>query len=381
MEFTGYNECCRKAALNPTAAFCTTCRNPLMRCMNFADCLQLVEPTKPCPVCLKPELVIEAGATVSGGIGARLSLPLKLRNFSRQIARPIYLKRLIKNESGQAPQDVDLNWEIVEPGAERAFYVDAGPFLASGVTRVELLLTIAMRSKEGYEEAYVFSGSLLLTINRDSNQQVIQNIDLSGAHFETGGLVNTKLDTNQKSGDVAHIKDRQVLALERVEVAELAEGVRGYRGEGVRVPRSVSFRMVGFPQEDAPGWPVTLGARGSLCFGRSSRELHAETNPAPMDVSLRAYERGGGLDATTSTRVSRHHFDLLVLNERLVLHARSGKGALVNGQEVASGSVTAIADGDLIAPARDVAEAIQMRVRFRSGQHGRVNEIELIRET
>ncbi len=381
MEWTGYSECCRKAALNPAASFCTTCRNPLLRCMNFSDCMQLVEPTKPCPVCLKPELVIEAGATVSGGIGARLSLPLKLRNFNRQIARPIYLKKLVKNESGQAPQKVDLNWEIVEPGSERTFYVDAGPFDADGVTRVELLLTIAMRAKEGYEEVYVFSGSLLLTINRDSNQQVIQNIDLSGAHFETGGLVHTKLDANQTTGGATHTADRQVVALERVEVAELAEGVRGYRADGQRVPRSVSFRFVGFPEGDAPGWEVMLGARGALCFGRSSREAHPETNPAPMDVSLRAYARGGELDRDTSTRVSRHHFDLLVLNERLVLHARSGKGVLLNGKEVPSGAVVPIADGDVIAPSQDVANAIQMRTRFRAGQFGRISQIELIRET
>lgn len=380
MEWKSYSECCRKAGLNPSASFCTTCRNPLLRCINFVDCVQLVEPTKPCPVCLKPELVIEAGATVSGGIGARLSLPLKLRNFNRMITRPIYLKKLVKNESGLVPQEVELNWEIVEPGSERTFYVDAGPFDADGVTRVELLLTIAMRSKEGYEEAYVFSGSLLLTINRDSNQQVIQNIDLSGAHFETGGLVHTKLEANQRGSEPAPTAQRQVVGLERVEVAELTEGVRGYRNDAVRVPRSARCRLIGFPEADAPGYEMILGARGALCFGRSSREAHPDTNPAPMDVSLRAYQRDGAIDMPTSTRVSRHHFDLLVLNERLVVHARSGKGVLLNGVDVASGAVVPIADGDVISPSRDVAKAIAIRARFRPEQHGRINQIELIRE-
>ena len=100
-----------------------------------------------------------------------------------------------------------------------------------------------------------------------------------------------------------------------------------------------------------------------------------------MDVSLRAYARDGGLDRDASTRVSRHHFDLLVLNERLVLHARSGKGALVNGKEVPSGAVVPIGDGDTIAPAKDVANAIAMRTRFRTGQFGRIQQIELIRES
>ena len=267
----------------------------MLRCLNFADCLQLVEPTKPCPVCVKPELVIESGATVSGGIGARLSLPLKLRNYNRQIARPIYLKHLVKKESGHPPETVSLNWEIVEAGSERTFYVDAGPFEADGVTRVELLMTVAMRSKEGFEEAYVFSGSLLFTINRDSNQQVVQNIDLSGAHFETGGLVHTRLDANQAGHGPSRTVDRQVLELERVEVAELASGVRGYGPDGPRVPRSVKFRLVDFPGEDAPGYEVMLGPRGALAFGRRSRDPSGDD--APMDVTLRVYGRDGTLDA------------------------------------------------------------------------------------
>lgn len=380
MEWTGYRECCHKAALKVDAVFCSGCRTPLLRCMNYDDCLQLVEPTKPCEVCLKPELVIEAGATVSGGIGARLSLPLKLRNFSRTIGRPIYLKKLTRQESGRALEIVDLNWEIVEPGVERTFYVDAGPFEADGVTRVELLLTIAVRSKEGFEEAYLFSGSLLLSVNRDFNQQVIQNIDLSGSHFETGGLVHTRLDANQTGGGPQQSADRRVVELERVEVAELAAGLRGYGRSGARVPRSVKFRLAGFPESDAPTWDVTLGARGALAFGRSGREHDAERNPAPMDVSIRAYGRDGALDVETSTRVSRHHFDLLVLNDRLVLFARSSKGVMINDREVPSGAVVPVADGDVIAPSRDVARAIAMRASFVAGQHGRVNLIELRRE-
>ena len=228
---------------------------------------------------------------------------------------------------------------------------------------------------------YLFSNSLLLTIARESNQQIIQQIDLSGSHFETGGLVHTKLDANQQNAEEAPTQQRSVVALQRAEVAELNDGVRGYRESAKRVQRSVSFRFVGFPEADAPNWNVKLGARGALMFGRSSREAHPEHNPAPMDVSLRAYLRDGSLDRDASTRVSRHHFDLLVLNERLVLHARSGKGALVNGREVPSGAVVPIEDGDIIAPAKDVANAIAMRARFRAGQHEHVDEIELIRES
>jgi pSer/pThr/pTyr-binding forkhead associated (FHA) protein len=78
--------------------------------------------------------------------------------------------------------------------------------------------------------------------------------------------------------------------------------------------------------------------------------------------------------------VSRHHFDLRVLNERLVLHARSGKGALINDREVPTGAVVPIEDGDVIAPSRDVAGAVAVRACFEAGQHGRVSRIELRRE-
>ena len=42
--------------------------------------------------------------------------------------------------------------------------------------------------------------------------------------------------------------------------------------------------------------------------------------------------------------------------------------------------MTPIADGDIIAPSRDLAGAIAMRARFLGGQHGRVELIELRRE-
>ncbi len=381
MEWAGYKACCHRAALDPKASFCGTCAAPLIRCMNFSDCMQLVEPLKPCPVCLNPELIVEDGAVVSGGVGARLAIPLKLRNHNSELRRPIYLKSLLKRESGRDDTPVPLEWEIVEPGSERSFLIEAGPFDTDGVARVELVLTLAMRSKEGFEEAYTFGGSLLLTVSRDSAQQVVQNIDLSGAHFETGGLVKTdlRLDGDGASGPDT-TKGRRVLPLERLEVSELNAGLRGYQASGARAPRTVQFAFVGFPEGDAPGFEIGMGARGALAFGRSGREKNPETNPTPMDVSLRAYGADGALDLGMSNRVSRHHFDLLVLNDRLCLHARSSKGAMINGHLFPVGSVEPLEDGDVVTPAREVAGAIALRFGLRAGPHGHVDKVELRRE-
>ncbi|MEM1419886.1 MAG: FHA domain-containing protein [Pseudomonadota bacterium] len=380
MEWTGYKTCCHRAALDPAAAFCGDCATPLIRCMNFNECLQLVEPMKPCPVCLNPELIVEEGAVSSGGVGTRLAIPLKLRNHNAELPRPIFLKRLLKRESGQDETEVPLDWQVVDAGAERSFLVEAGPFDTDGVARVELLLTMAMRSKEGFEEAYVFGGSLLLTVARDSAQQVVQNIDFSGAHFETGGLVKTDLRVDDASPQQAQQAGRRVLPLERLEVSEVKEGIRGYGQTGVRVPRTVQFAFHGFPEKDAPNFEVRLGARGALAMGRSGRERDPERNPSPMDVSLRAYGASGALDLETSNRVSRHHFDLVVLNDRLCVHVRSAKGAIINDRQLAAGSVEPINDGDLITPSGDVAGRIGLRAHFRSNPHGVVERIDLRRD-
>ncbi|MEL6978170.1 MAG: zinc ribbon domain-containing protein [Pseudomonadota bacterium] len=380
MQWAGYKSCCHRTALTPAAAFCGECGTPLLRCMNFSDCFQLVEPFKPCPVCLTPELVVEAGATVGGGVGARVAIPLKLRNQNAEARRPIFLKRLQKRERDGAATDVPLDWEQIDPGAERSFLVEAGPFETDGVARMELLMTLATRSKEGYEEAYVFGGALLLTVARESAQQVVQNIDFSGAHFETGGLVKTDLKVAESAGaGLGAEAGRRVVSLERFELSEVKDGVRGYAESGRRVSRAALFSFRGFPGDDAPGFETGLGARGALAFGRAGRERDPERNPTPMDASLRVYGADGAVDAAASGRISRHHFDLTVLNDRLCLHVRSAKGVAVNGRAALSGAVEPIEDGALITP--DESVDLAMRVRFSSGPGGVVERVDLVRES
>ncbi|MEM9725224.1 MAG: hypothetical protein AAF909_07165 [Pseudomonadota bacterium] len=378
MEWGAYEECCyRAAAVKASAAFCGSCAKPLLRCMNYAECKQLVAPSTPCAVCLTPELIVEEGAQVGGGVGAKLAIPLKLRNHNAKINRPIYLQRLVTREGDGPPREVSLDWELVEPGRERSFRIEAGPFAASGVASIELTLTLAQRSKEGFEERYVFGGALLFTVESESNQQIVQNIDFSGAHFETGGLVKTDLRVDQADAAVADTARRRVVSLERRELSELKDGVRGYADRGLRVSSAVSFAFEGFSAQDAPGFEIGLGARGALAVGRSGRVADPERNPAPMDLSLRAYGRDGGLDREASLRLSRHHFDLLVLNDQLVVHARSGKGVSISGREVRSGALEPVADGDVITPCQDVD--LGVAARFHATPHGVVERITLRR--
>jgi len=374
-----FQQCCYKEAINPAAGFCGSCRTPLLRCQSFQDCGQLLEPFQPCPVCLAPELMIEPGAVVSAHVGDRLAIPLLVRNHSGPVSRAIRVLRVLKRERDQELIEVPLDWEMIDAGAEREFYLEAGPFNAGGTGKVDVLLEVATRSKEGFQEAFVFGGTLLFNVAHDRLQQVVQNINLSGAHFETGGLVKTDLSTAMPAANTVKTEQRQVVTLQRLEHPEQELGTRGYPGCKIRISRAVSFHFSAFPSEDAPGYEVGLGARGYLAFGRAERIPDAQLNPFPMDVTLRCYTQSGELDNDASMRMSRHHFDLLVLNDRLTVFVRSGKGILLNETRQQSNSLIPISDGDLVMPLDDRPEALQLCFQFANSLHGVVESVQISR--
>lgn len=365
--------------MNPAAGFCGNCQTPLLRCQSFQDCRQLLEPFQPCSVCLSPELIIEPGAVVSAHVGDRLAIPLAVRNQTGSVPRAIRLLRVLKRERDQELIEMPLDWEMIDAGAEREFYLEAGPFDAGGTGKVDVLLEVATRSKEGFQEAFVFGGTLLFNVSHDRLQQVVQNINLSGAHFETGGLVKTDLSTAIPESNTVKTEQRQVVTLQRLEHPEQALGTRGYANRGQRISRAVNFHFSGFPSEDAPAYNVGMGARGYLAFGRAERIIDSELNPFPMDVTLRCYTRSGELDSDCSMRISRHHFDVLVLNDRLTLFVRSGKGVLLNEVLHQSNSLIPVSDGDRVMPLDDHPEAIRLCFKFANSLHGVVESVQITR--
>jgi hypothetical protein len=160
------------------------------------------------------------------------------------------------------------------------------------------------------------------------------------------------------------LRDRETLPLERAERYEMERGVRGYAAAGLRVPRTLAFAFQGFPPNDRPVDGTMIGQGGAFACGRSGRRYDAEKNPLPNDLSLRPYKRTGDLDEEAAVFISRHHFDFVVLNDRLCVLARGGNGLQVNDRKLANGEIAAIEDGDRIFPMPGHPDKLSLKVRF-----------------
>ena len=381
MEWQRYQECCHRNALDLTATFCDECGATLLRCVAYAECYSLVEPLTPCKVCVSTELYVDRGAVTNASVGDRLSIPLVLKNTSK-IERPIWVAKALVRSGDEEFRPLDLPWERLGSGEERAFFVETGALEAGGTGVIEIEMAFGTRYK-GYEEQYLYGGAVRFSSDTPKDNQITQNINLSGAQFGTGGLVNTSMPvtggisdaTSQKGSD-----DRIPVPFERYERHEIEFGVRGYAETGNRIPRTVRFRFNGFPSSQAPA-DIAIGSRGVLVFGRNSRTFHEERNRDPSDVVLRIVDpRTGETDREASYGISRRHFDLLILNNRLCIHVRSSNGVLVNGERVSTSSLATLKDDDVIAPIAGRPDAIALRIAIVGRPDGLVETIAIDRQ-
>jgi hypothetical protein len=377
MDWQPYGPCCHRHANEAEAGFCPDCGHPFLRCMAFAECHSLVTPTQACPVCVAPALMIDAGAVVQSKAGERLSVPLILRNAS-PAARPFWVKRIMKWD-GRVDEPLALTWEQIESGAERHFTLDTPPVAEGGTHTLRAIFVMASRYK-GLEEEYAFATGMAISVSGQDTQQIIQNINLSGAQFQTGGMVNTQLNTRATQGTApAALHDRTLLSLERAEKYELEQGIRGYQEEGLRVPRHVEFAFHGFLPAECPPDGTTMLLGGRLACGRNARVPDPSANAIPNDLCLRAYQpRGRAVDEPATLAISRHHFDLVILNDRLCVHARSTHGLELNGKPVESGHVEPLAPGDRLVPIPGRPDRLTLQIGF-SAAVGSVDRIDISR--
>lgn len=379
MEWKPYGPCCQRYAGDEEAAFCPECGHAYMRCMAFSECRSLVSPGQACPVCVAPELIMEAGAVVQSRTGERVAVPFVLHNRSPN--RPLWVKQIFRLD-GPASEAVPITWEQVEPGTERRFDVEVPPIAEGGQHVLRLLLLVSSRNRS-LEETYAYTGATTLTVEAAEAQQVIQNINLTGAQFQTGGMVHTTLNTKDRQASTATAtRDRSSLPLERAERYELANGFRGYAsgssGEGFRVFRSADVLASGFSADDIPPDGASLSASGKMSCGRNSRVPNPSINAAPMDLSLRVYQRDGQVNSQATLALSRHHFDLVNLNDRLYLHVRSSNGVELNGALQASGALAVLASGDRVVPIPGRPDLLTLTFGFASAI-GSVNRITINR--
>lgn len=382
MDWRPYRSCCQKHAADPGVSFCPDCRHPLLRCMAFADCGSLVPATGPCPACVAPVLMIDAGAVVQSKAGERLAVPLILKNASTA-QRPIWVKRIARLDGGHA-EPIALTWEQIDAGAERRFTVDTPPLEAGGTYALRVVLVVGSRHRR-LEEEYAFASGTTIRVSSQRSLSFQQNIHVEAASAQaggvgTGGAVNApvKVDFGD-DGAGAALSDRMPMPLDRAEKYELEQSVRGYRDEGVRVARTVAFAFQGFRDADRPPDGATLTAQGTLAFGRNSRTAGPAAGTAPNDVCVRADDaRTGEVDEPATMAISRHHFDLVVVNDRLCLLARTTRGLQVNEQTLAAGALVALAPGDRIVPIAGRPDKLSLQVDF-STSIGSVDRIDVRR--
>jgi hypothetical protein len=370
MDWRPYGSCCQRYAREADTTFCPDCGHTLVRCMAFAECGALVSASGPCPACVAPALMIDAGATVRSKAGERLSVPFVLRNTS-PAGRALWVKHLARRD-GHGDEPLALTWEHVEAGTERRFSVNTPPLESGGTHELGLVAVLATRYR-GVEEEYAFTASVLVTVSAQKGPHTIQQTTIvhgaqSSGGVATAGAVNAPL--NIQLGDdsaIATLKDRTPVPLERAERYELEHDVRGYRREELRVPRDVAVGFAGFRPVECPPGVTTLGPRGRLSLGRNARTASG-TDGVRNDVSLRVYDRAGATDEPASLAISRHHFDLVVVNERLCVHVRTTRGMQLNGRDLAPGDVAVVAPGDRITPV--AAGTLSLDVAFTSSLDG-----------
>ncbi len=365
MDWQPYRPCCHRFATDAEVAFCPECGHPFLRCMAFAECKSLVTPTQACPVCVAPVLMIDAGAVVQSKRGDRVSVPMILRNNSTA-GRPISVKQIVQL-GGAADEPVALTWERIDGQAERHFTIETPPLEVGGTHALRILFVIATAWK-GVEESYAFSGGTSITVSGTETQQVVQNINLAGAQFQTGGMVHTALNTRDRERSApAALADRTALPLERAERYELEHGIRGYQDKGLRVPRHVEFAFTGFAPDDVPRDGSTMLPGGKLAAGRNSRNPDPGSDAVASDICLRAFDpRTGSVDEPATMAISRHHFDFVVVNDRLCVQVRTSHGMELSGMLVASGAVAEVRPGERLVPIPGRPDKLALQVSFAS---------------
>ncbi len=369
MDWQPYRDCCVRAAGagDSEVGFCPDCGHALMRCAAFSECRGLVTPTRPCPSCVAPVLMIDSGAVVTAKAGERMSVPLILLNSSTS-GRTLWLKRIAKRD-GRAEEQITLPWEQLDARTERRISLDTPPMVDGGTYTLNVILVLATRHK-GLEEEYAFAAAVSVTVAKTEAGPQNVSVTVSGATEGTGAghnvIANIRTDRAAEMAAAA-LDQRKILPLERAERYELEQGIRGYRTEGLRVLRHVDFAFAGFRPEDTPPAGATLLPRGRVLFGRNSRTPDPSANAAPNDVCLRAFDaRTKKVDEPATMAISRHHFELVVVNDRLCVHARATGGMQVNAEDLSSGQVFPVMPGDRIVPIPGRGDKLTVRVAFTS---------------
>jgi hypothetical protein len=278
---------------------------------------------------------------------------------------------------GRSEEHLSIPWEQVDADGQRRFSLDTA--LADGGTyTLNVRLVLATRYRN-IEEEYAFAAGISVEAARQEQGNRVYNIgsgEVTG-QYAAGHMIGSVVINPEKSAS-AGLADKKAVLLERAERYELEQGIRGYRKEGLRVMRNVDLSFSGFAAEHVPAAGPALLPRGRLLFGRNSRPP-VSVDTTANDVCLRAFDpRTRKVDEPATMAISRHHFDFVVVNDRLAVQVKASGGMQVNGETLAAGQVFPVAPGDRIIPIPGRGDKLTVRVAFTNGI-GVVNRIDVSR--
>lgn len=363
-------ECCYAAALEDDATFCEDCGKPLIRCMAAEQCRGLLDDHGLCTICVQPMVQVDAGAVSVARVGDAVALPLTIVNASAA-GRPLLVTGLWVREGGIGEwHKVQLGWERVGPGEARHAKIVAREITQTGNHNVELRIAVS-NHYQWRKECYVFKTDLVLTIapKKPASGPVV---NIGG---ESAGDHNVVYISSGSEPATQTEKTDAVVGLDlsRVEIVERDFALRGI-SPALYVPRNVRLIWSGFPPMETPhDGPVTT-RDGLLKMGRS----RSVRDGGLMDVRLLAETPAGEVDGALSVTMSRHHFELYVECDRLMLRVVSDKGLRVNGEGYSRDEKVMLEDGAIISPLAKHPDALSIRVRFHV-EHKCVRQITLRR--
>ncbi len=362
--------CCYRSALDHQAGYCGDCGKPLFRCMAFEECGGLLDEQGRCNVCVAPELLLDAGAVGDASVGSALTLPLILSNTS-SVGRPLFITGLWSRESGQDWKPVKLPWERLNAGQSSPANISTGALERAGTHGIDILLAAATRWR-WHEEIFAFTTSFRLTVQADESTDGM-NVNITGENIGAGAMINisSRGDARTRNEQISH--EPRLLRLTRAEIEERAMGLRGLDA-AVWVPRATRFVWKGFGGEDAPAEGPAVTIDGVLALGRTRTKQAGGAG----DIRLLVYGSDGALDEEASRAISRHHMDIYVENNRLLLRVNSENGVRINDEAYGRGKSVVLHDGDVIAPLVDAARRLSIKVSFEIN-HGCVDAVSLTR--
>ncbi|WP_084395931.1 FHA domain-containing protein [Henriciella aquimarina] len=350
-------DCCARSAQTPEAGFCGDCGKPLIWCMAAQECHSVIDRSGMCPVCIQPELYLDAGAASTVREGGKLALPLVIRNAAG-IGRPLFVTGLWVKEDDAGWRELPLSFERLDSGRSANVAVRTEVLDHAGVHQVDLRLAIASRY-HWREEAFVLTSSIIFPVESKDPNGPVTNINVTADQIGAGLTVYnpTRIEQERAAGQDTHARPIP-LKLNRADQDETRLGRRGY-DNGLRVPRAVSFAWRGFAEGDCPADGPILDPSGILYFGRNAVGHDQEGNDARLLVS----QADGALSPLTGS-ISRQHFSIYPESGRLMLRVESQFGLRVNGDAYGRTKSVLLEDGAVISPLRKSPDALTVTVNF-----------------